>query len=182
MNVLKLLSVLLDYPGEDLRDWLDANEKRPGSTFEHIQAVDKENLLTNGEHAEIAVFVDHLRRTDFTELEVDYVITFDMTPEHSLHLTHHVFGDNQERGPALIGLSEIYKRFGLKHVENELPDYLPLMLEFASRLPPSEATVFLGDANKMLQTLADNLTRANSPYALLVSIVKELSTPFRMAA
>jgi nitrate reductase delta subunit len=65
---------------------------------------------------------------------------------------------------------------------NELPDFLPLVLEFAALLEDNEATTFLADANKVLTVLADNLNKAGSPYAPLLSIVKSRATLTRLAA
>lgn len=84
--------------------------------------------------------------------------------------------------PALIDLSEMFKEYGVKTVTNELPDYLPLLLEFAAYLDGSEATVFLSDVNKVLGLLADNLAKAGSPYAAPLSIIKSHATLTRLAA
>lgn len=108
--------------------------------------------------------------------------TFDMTAEHSLHLTHHLFGDDKNRGPALIDLGDLYKDYGVEVLGNELPDYLPLILEFTAYLDDNEATVFLSDAYKVLKVLADNLKKAGSPYAALLSIVEGRATLTRLAA
>jgi nitrate reductase delta subunit len=125
-----------------------------------------------------------MANTPLTELQANYVKTFDLTPEHSLHLTHHLFGDDNDknRGPALIDLGELYKDYGMKLMTNELPDYLPLILEFAALLDNSESTVFLADANKVLTVLTNNLTKANSPYAPLLSVIKSRATLTSLAA
>jgi nitrate reductase delta subunit len=95
-----------------------------------------------------------------------------------------LFGDDNDknRGPALIDLGELYKDYGVKVMTNELPDYLPLVLEFVAFLEDEEATAFLSDANKVLTVLAKNLDKAQSPYAPLLSIVKSRSTPACLAA
>ena len=85
---------------------------------------------TTTERAAVRKFLARLENGDPTEIQADYVQTFDLTPEHSLHLTHHLFGDDKNRGPALIDLSELYKDYGVEVASNELPDYLPLILEF----------------------------------------------------
>lgn len=181
MNALKLISLLLDYPGEDLHTWLAENAGQQ-STLDLVRRLDADHRLADDERAEVAAFIDRLRRADRVERETEYVQTFDMTPEHSLHLTHHIFGDDRGRGPALIDLSEYYKSYGLENVESELPDYLPLMLEFAAQLDAAEARVFLGDAGKVLDVLAANLDKAGSPYAPLVRIVRSYGTLTRLAA
>ena len=181
MEALKLLSMLLDYPSEEMRAWLAAPLGHE-TTLEMLQRLDREALLEADEYAAVAAFIERQRGLDPTDQESEYVQTFDMTPEHSLHLTHHIFGDDRGRGPALIDLSEYYQSYGLQNIEGELPDYLPLMLEFASTLSPDEARVFLGDTQKVLGVLSDNLDKAGSPYAPLVSIVRNYGTLTKLAA
>ncbi len=172
MRLYKILSVLLEYPDQELID--------------HLQEISMEtDTCIDLDHAEreaIQRFLSHLKETPLTESQADYVQTFDMVPEHSLHLTHHLFGDDKNRGPALVDLGEMYKDYGIEVVTNELPDYLPLILEFAAYLDDSEASVFLADANKVLSVLADNLKKVASPYAGLLSIVEGRASLTRLAA
>lgn len=174
MQIYKILSALLEYPDQELFDNLPVINKLLDET------VDTDVI----EWAEVKKFVAWLEKGDPIEIQEDYVKTFDLTPEHSLHLTHHFFGDDNDknRGPALIDLSELYKDYGVKQMTNELPDYLPLILEFVALQEDEEARAFLSDASKVLTVLADNLTKANSPYAPLVSIVKNRATPACVAA
>jgi nitrate reductase delta subunit len=167
-----MLSVLLEYPEQELIDHLG----ELGSEIDACIDID------DAERIAMKRFLVHLQNTSLTELQADYVKTFDLTAEHSLHLTHHLFGDDKNRGPALIDLGELYKDYGVEVVTNELPDYLPLILEFAAYLDDSEANVFLADANKVLGVLADNLKKADSPYAALLSIVEGRATLTRLAA
>ena len=172
MQIYKLLSVLLEYPDQELIDHL------PEIPDRLAQCVD----IDEAEQAALCEFIDYLASRPLTELQASYVQTFDMTAEQSLHLTHHLFGEDKNRGPALIDLGEMYKDYGVEVVTNELPDYLPLILEFAAYLDDNEAMVFLSDANKVLKVLADNLKNAGSPYAGLLSIVEERATLTRLAA
>jgi nitrate reductase delta subunit len=174
MQVYKILSALLEYPDQELIDHLPEIRAEIGKCLD-VDAT---------ENGAILKLLDHLADTPLTELQAAYVKTFDMTPEHSLHLTHHLFGDDNDknRGPALIDLGELYKDYGVKVMTNELPDYLPLVLEFVAFLEDEEATAFLSDANKVLTVLAKNLDKAQSPYAPLLSIVKSRSTPACLAA
>lgn len=174
MRIYKILSVLLEYPEQELIDNLP-----------EIRAIlDESTDIDAAEKAALRKFLDHLVSMPLTELQAGYVNTFDRTPEHSLHLTHHLFGDESDRnrGPALIDLSEMFKEYGVKTVTNELPDYLPLFLEFASSLDGNEATVFLSDVNKVLGILAANLDKAGSPYAAPLSIIESRATLTRLAA
>lgn len=174
MLIYKVLSALLEYPDQELIDNLPDISKLLDETADtdvaELEALQK--------------FVTWLGNGDLTEIQASYVKTFDMTPSHSLHLTHHLFGDDNDRnrGPALIDLGELYKDYGVKSVSNELPDYLPLVLEFVALLDENEAREFLSDAHKVLTVLADNLHKANSPYAPLLSIVKSRATPACLAA
>ena len=77
--------------------------------------------------------------------EAAYVELFDRGRATSLHLFEHVHGDSRDRGPAMIDLQRTYEQAGLVSRRDELPDYLPVMLEFASTQPPREARAFLGE-------------------------------------
>lgn len=172
MQIYKLLSVLLEYPDQELIDHLP----------EIRDQIEYKIDMDNTERAALRDFLRHVESRPPTDLQADYVKTFDLTAEHSLHLTHHLFGDDKNRGPALIDLGELYKDYGVEVVTNELPDYLPLILEFAAYLDDNEAMVFLSDANKVLGVLTDNLKKADSPYAALLSIVENRATLTRLAA
>lgn len=172
MQIYKLLSALLEYPDQELIDHLP-------ELHEHItQCLDTDTT----ERDALYVFITYLQNKPLTTLQEDYVQTFDLTPEHSLHLTHHLFGDDKNRGPALIDLGELYKDYGVEVVTNELPDYLPLVLEFIAYLDDNEATAFLSDAHKVLSVITENLSKANSAYAALLSIVASRATLTRLAA
>ena len=173
MQIYKLLSVLLEYPEQELIDHLP----------ELSRHVTESHEIDRAEREALNKFIAHLSSQPLTALQQDYVQTFDMTPEHSLHLTHHLFGDDKNRGPALIDLGELYKDYGVQVQGNELPDYLPLILEFAAQLgDDTEARVFLSDAGKVFKVLTDNLKQAGSPYAALTSIVEGRATLLRLAA
>lgn len=174
MQIYKILSVLLEYPDQELLDHLPELRAEIAKSPD-VDTTEKEALRK---------FLDHLANTPLTGLQADYVKTFDLTPEHSLHLTHHLFGDDNDknRGPALIDLGELYKDYGVKVMTNELPDYLPLILEFAAMLDDNEAMVFLSDAKKVLKVLTENLNKAGSPYAAPLAIVESRATLTRLAA
>ncbi|HQN65138.1 MAG TPA: nitrate reductase molybdenum cofactor assembly chaperone [Methylophilus sp.] len=172
MQVYKLLSVLLEYPDQELVTHIPELQDFTANNVEADAA----------EQKALQRFLQYLQETDLTSLQADYVKTFDMTAENSLHLTHHLFGDDKNRGPALIDLGELYKDYGVEVATNELPDYLPLILEFTAYLDDSEATVFLSDAKKVLGVLTENLTKADSPYAALLSIVESRATLTKLAA
>ncbi len=162
MSIHKILSILLEYPtAEMLSHGVEIRQRAAA-------ALDAAGLRR------LDLFLAYAASIDLLDLQAEYVQTFDLTPEHSLHLTHHVFGDDKNRGPALIDLTELYRRHGLAVEGNELPDYLPLILEFADQIPAEEAGRFLADAGKVLGVLAGNLEKAGSPWANLLILVAEL--------
>lgn len=162
MTLFKLLSALLEYPDEAMLHAIP----------ELITIIGEDASLTPAEHEAIAGFAAWLTDSELIEAQASYVKTFDMTPEHALHLTHHLFGDDKNRGPALIDLGEYYKSYGLELGSSELPDFLPLVLEFASLLEPVEAKLFLDPFAKAIAQLGANLAAANSPWAPLVRLIE----------
>lgn len=168
----RIVSKLLDYPDASLLDAL--------TELKHELTDSKALFLA--ERQAMACFLEYLESMPLTELQAAYVLTFDLTPEHALHLTHHLFGDDKSRGPALIDLTEFYKEYGLELAANELPDYLPLVLEFAAQLDASEAQMFLAQWVKVLKQLAANLEEAKSPYAYLVRLVENRAQLVKAAA
>ncbi|MCU7804854.1 MAG: nitrate reductase molybdenum cofactor assembly chaperone [Candidatus Thiodiazotropha sp. (ex Lucinoma annulata)] len=166
MHIYTILARLLDYPDEELM------ENMP----EIISLLKGDPGISEQERDALMRLIAWMQSHDLTGLQGSYVQTFDMTPEHDLHLTHHLFGDDRGRGPALIDLSEHYKGMGLELEKGEIPDYLPLILEFVSTLDDMQARVFLGDAAKVLKVLAENLEKKESPYAQLIRIVENRGT------
>lgn len=158
----RLLARLLDYPTAEIQAALP----------EIWQQMEQ---LPEGERKVLSNFLAHLHWEDMTEWQALYVRTFDMIPDNALHLSHHLFGDDKNRGPALIDLSEFYKEYGLELAANELPDYLPLMLEFSSQLDRDEARMFLSQWVKVLNQLAQNLEKVESPYAPLIRLIEQRS-------
>lgn len=163
MKIYKILSVLLEYPEQELIDHLPEIKAWVADTID----------LDNKERSTLHAFLKQMESKELLELQAEYVNTFDMNAEHSLHLTHHLFGDDKNRGPALIDLGELYKDYGVEVSEsaNELPDFLPLVLEFAAYMESNESTIFLSDAKKVFGVLMDNLKKAASPYADLIEII-----------
>lgn len=162
MIIYTLLSRLLDYPEPALKE----------NVAFLRQLLAQEPAINHTERSAIDGFLDYLDTTPQFTLEEQYVQTFDMVPEHSLHLTHHLFGDDRGRGPALVDLGEHYKGMGLVVQPGELPDYLPLILEYVGTLDDMEARVFLADAHKVVTVIAANLERVSSPYAPLLRLVE----------
>ncbi len=162
MRLYNVLARLLDYPTPELL----------GNLSEIKGVVEGESRITVDERKELSEFVSWLQLHDLTGIQQIYVQTFDMVPEHDLHMTHHIHGDSHDRGPALIDLTEHFRANGLEIKEGEIPDYLPLLLEYVSTLGEEESRFFLADLGKILAILADNLEKAKSPYARLIRLVE----------
>ncbi len=162
MKLYTVLARLLDYPTTALMEHLT----------EITEVIDCDPQIKQGERKEVADFISWLQLHDLTGAQQIYVQTFDMVPEHDLHMTHHIHGDSRDRGPALIDLTEHFKANGLEIKDGEIPDYLPLLLEYVSTLGEEESRFFLADVGKILAILGDNLEKANSPYAKLVRMIE----------
>ena len=110
-------------------------------------------------------------------LQQCYVHTFDFDRRASLHLTYHTHGDRRERGIRLVALKRRYAEAGLPLTGNELPDYLPVLLEFAA-LAPDEGEAVLNELRAPLELVRSRLHQVESPYAdLLDALVDALPKP-----
>jgi nitrate reductase delta subunit len=165
MQIFKVIAKLIDYPDKELMENLDSV----------IEFVKDSSEINDGEKKAIMEFISWMGVHTETGMQQAYVDTFDMVPEHDLHITHHIFGDDNSRGPALIDLSERYKNEGFEVNKGEIPDFLPLILEYVSTLTEMESRVFLGDVKKVIKVIADNLDEAQSPYSKLIRIIEKRS-------
>ena len=129
MKTFKALSALLSYPETELFAALP----------EIRHALDGENMLPRAEQQAVERFLDALGRLDPLDAQERYVALFDRNRSLSLHLYEHVHGESRDRGQALVRLQELYRLHGLEVDARELPDYLPLFLEFLSLLPRKPA-------------------------------------------
>jgi len=174
VRLYKLLSVLLEYPTAELIEHLGEIEGTVPA-LEQATGEDREALRT---------FLAWARGLPPTELQAHYVKTFDLTPDNALYLTHHLFEEqDRARGPALVRLSEYFTQQGFEIDRGELPDYLPLILEYVSTLPDmASASGFLEQTTEVANVLAKNLTAMESPYASLLSIVARHGRVSELAA
>ncbi|MGX5659790.1 nitrate reductase molybdenum cofactor assembly chaperone [Castellaniella ginsengisoli] len=158
--VFSILSVLLGYPE---RDWLDA--------LPELHAT-----LPAEARARLAPLFDFLDRgEDLIDLQEQYVATFDRRAAHSLHLFEHVHGESRDRGQAMVDLRNEYLKHGLEPATTELPDYVPLFLEFLGQIPAEAAENLLGDAIHVLARLGDKLAESGSPYACLFAQLRTMT-------
>lgn len=162
---LRVLARLLSYPDAELRAHLG----------ELQAALQSERALGAARQTELEALMRNLTVRDPIEVEADYVQLFDRGRSTSLHLFEHVHGDSRDRGPAMIDLAQTYEKAGLYLAEGELPDYLPVVLEFVSTQPAKEAKAFLGEMTHILQAIFSALIKRESPYASVLGALLEIA-------
>jgi len=161
---LRVLARLLSYPDAESRSHLP----------EMRDALHTERALSAERLAELDALVDALSGADPLDTEAAYVQLFDRGRATSLHLFEHVHGDSRDRGPAMIDLAQTYDQAGLYLAPGELPDYLPVVLEFVSTQPPREARAFLGELAHILNAIFSALQQRQSAYASVLGALLEL--------
>lgn len=165
MRTFKILGLLLDYPTQALMAHLeDCEQELRQEKFlprKHLQAVTK--------------FLEALKDQDLYQLQEEYVSTFDRGRSHSLHLFEHIYGESRDRGQAMVNLSEAYEEKGFFIKQSELPDYLPMFLEFLSLCPSHQAIDMLGEPIDILAMIAARLHKKDSSYAVIFDAVVALS-------
>ncbi|MFO1107160.1 MAG: nitrate reductase molybdenum cofactor assembly chaperone [Amaricoccus sp.] len=162
---LKALSALLAYPSADLQ--AAAPEIGP--------ALAREGLLPPSARRALEPLLADLATRDLIDLQERFVLLFDRSRSLSLNLFEHVHGESRERGQAMVDLLEMYRAGGCEPVGPELPDHLPILLEFLSLRPLAEARETLADAGHVVAVLADRLERRGSPYAAVMRAVVALT-------
>ena len=161
MITFRALGALLAYPGHELIDALP----------EIAVVLESSRLLGTAQKRRLADLVAELRRADAFELEERYVALFDRGRTTSLHLFEHVHGDSRERGQAMVDLGRVYEGAGFHLAGNELPDYLPAVLEYLSCRPIAEAREMLGDCAHILRAVGERLAGRGSRYAAVFDAV-----------
>jgi nitrate reductase delta subunit len=162
---LRALAALLRYPDAELR----------AHAAELHDALRDERALTFGRLAELDRLLDRLAGTAPMQVEAEYVDTFDRSRRCALHLFEHVHGDSRDRGPAMVDLAQTYERAGLVLRSGELPDHLPVVLEFASTQPRREAKAFLAETAHIVRAIFSALLERQSPYASVLAAVLDLA-------
>lgn len=157
MKTFKALSALLTYPSEELQQAIPA-----------IRAVLCEGMLPPSALRKLEPLLSSLETNDLYDLQERYVLLFDRSRTLSLNLFEHVHGESRDRGGAMVDLLETYRAQGFELAGPELPDHLPVLLEFVSTLPLGEARAMLADAGHILVALAERLTRRETVYAAIL--------------
>ncbi|MCZ8546526.1 nitrate reductase molybdenum cofactor assembly chaperone [Mesorhizobium qingshengii] len=166
-RTFRALSALLAYPSEDLSPAIP----------EITSAIEAEGLISDEAREQLRPLLTDLATLDLYDLQERYVELFDKTRRHSLHLFEHIHGESRDRGQAMVDLVEHYRRGGLLIAANELPDFIPLFLEFLSARPLDEARGLLKETAHIFSLLEERLAKRNGGYAAVfaaaLSIVNE---------
>ena len=153
-RTFKVLSALLNYPTAQLQ----------AAVPELSAAIDNEALLSASTRRQLGVLLNEIATGDLFDLQERYVLLFDRTRSLSLHLFEHVHGESRDRGQAMIDLKALYENGGLEIDVSELPDFVPLFLEFLSTRPRREAYELLAQPAHVLAAIAERLRKRQSVY------------------
>src|SRR5690606_36336916 len=144
---------------------------------EIVPVIRDEGLLPLGALRSIGELVMSLQSRSLVEAQQDYVELFDRGRKLSLHIFEHTHGESRDRGPAMVALMEQYRDAGMELAAPELPDYLPLVLECASRQPLEEAQLLLAECMPILTLLGARLQAKKSPYAAVFDALECIAGP-----
>lgn len=154
MKTFKVLSALLTYPSEDL--------VAAAPLFGAV--LDDEALVPLAAREKLDVLLDELAASDLFDLQERYGLLFDRSRSLALHLFEHVHGESRDRGQAMVDLKTLYENAGFFITANDLPDFIPLFLEFLSTQPIAAARELLGQPAHILAAIAERLERRESNY------------------
>lgn len=164
-RTLKALSLLLSYPTRDLQ----------GAMPEIGGVLAADSRLTAAARRALRPLVEELGRMDIYELEERFVALFDRSRALSLNLFEHVHGESRDRGGAMVSLIEMYRAGGYEPATTELPDHLPVLLEFLSTRPSAEVRETLADAAHIFAALETRLARRESSYGAVFTALGQLA-------
>ena len=164
-RTLKALSALLTYPTAELQE----------AAPEIGLALAQDRLIPRGVWQQLSKVTTELATNDLYDLQERYVLLFDRTRSLSLHLFEHVHGESRDRGQAMIDLKAQYEQAGLLMSAAELPDFLPLFLEYLATRPLKEACETLGQPAHIFAALAERLRKRQSPYEAVFRALVALS-------
>jgi nitrate reductase delta subunit len=158
MIVLRALGALLSYPREEVRQALP----------EIADAISTSKLIAPPQRRDLLALIDELRAGDLLEAEERYVELFDRGRAASLHLFEHLHGEDRDRGQAMVDLKRLYENAGYELTARELPDYLPVVLEYLSCRDIRETRELLGDCAHILRRIGESLIARGSAYAAVL--------------
>lgn len=161
----RALAILLSYPTAEIR----------ALAPEAAAVLGEDKRIPGPVRRALCRLAEDLASGDLYEDQERYVWLFDRTRSLSLNLYEHVHGESRDRGQAMVALLELYRSKGLELSANELPDNLPVFLEFLSTLPDAEAASLLGEAAHVLSALGQRLHKRKSPYRAVFGALSALA-------
>src|SRR5699024_9801536 len=157
--LLRALSALLAYPTAEVRAALP----------EIVDAIRSNRAIKSQHRKDLMALADEIATSEPLEAEGRYVDLFDRGRRTSLNLFDHVHGDGRERGPAMLELRERYLAAGMEPVTHELPDHLPLLLEYLSCCKAAETRDTIGEVAHILRNLGNTLLKQRCRYAAVMA-------------
>lgn len=157
--LLRALSALLAYPDSELRAALP----------EITDVIRTSRAIKKRHRTNLIALADEIANSEELEAESRYVDLFDRGKQTSLNLFEHVHGDGRQRGPAMLELRERYLGADMEPMGDELPDHLPLMLEYLSCQSLSETRSMIGEIAHILRQLGNTLLKRQSRYAAVMA-------------
>jgi nitrate reductase delta subunit len=161
----KILSAALSYPTAELQ----------AAAHDLVVALNTERLLPAQYRAHIGALLADLAERDLLDVQAEYVDLFDRTRALSLHMFEHVHGESRDRGQAMVALRDRYRAAGFDIAANELPDYIPMFLEFLSLQTAASAKAQLAEAAHIFCVLGERLTKRRSAYAAVFEALAALA-------
>ena len=165
MLILKVISRLLDYPSAEL---FSASE-------ELIEVVKNADNVSQTNKDSLVNFIEALTARDLYDAQESYDLLFDRGRALSLLLFEHVHGESRDRGQAMVNLLEVYKSKGFEAESSQLPDYIPLYLEFLSEQPVDFTEEWLGDICHLMTMLSERLIDRECYYSVLFDTLIDIS-------
>ncbi|MEM1431177.1 MAG: nitrate reductase molybdenum cofactor assembly chaperone [Pseudomonadota bacterium] len=164
-RTLKALSLILSYPTRELQVAMP----------EIGGVLASDPRLTSAARRALRPLIGELGGRDIYDLEETYVGLFDRSRTLSLNLFEHVHGESRDRGGAMVSLLETYREGGFEPATSELPDHLPVLLEFLATRPTREARDTLADAAHILEALNARLARRDSSYGAAFAALLQIA-------
>ena len=163
-TALKVISLLLTYPSEDIR-----------AAIPELKAALDGAAIGEREAKALKRLADDIAGLDLYDAQERYVFLFDRTRSLSLHLFEHVHGEGRDRGQAMVDLMAMYEKDGFEIDAKELPDYLPMFLEYLSMKPADEAGELLGQTAHIFAALRERLKKRKSVYVNAFGVLEALA-------
>lgn len=166
IKTYKVFSTLLLYPDYDFK--YNSNLASNILLEESVLNIECINMIVS--------FIEYINKNDLLFLQEEYVSLFDRQKQFSLYLFEHIHGDSRDRGMAMIDLKNLYKASNFDiPLGGELPDYIPVFLEYLSVLPLNKSAILLGEVINIIAILRSRLKLINNIYSNLFFALESLS-------